>query len=202
MSKTQNLSNSNRDSGIFLISAAIIIVITFLLFTPKISSTLFPFKRQAVYKDFIRSVEKDKKIDPQQFWEFREFYSPGYFTFSRDGLSDEELQNAQKEIGVDLQPGAITLPFAVFHSPKLVSLDALSTKTSINQIVNTVNPKDVILKNDKSLMYSTSGKTIKIVSIQPESEMKKTVGFFEYNGADKKITENKYWLNTTSLSLD
>lgn len=202
MVKTQSLNNTERNTIVFFVAAAIIILTAFLLFTPKIAAKLFPFKRQAVYNNFLKTVQTDKKVNPQTFWEFREFYSPGYFTLSKAGLPMSETQKAERLIGIPLKPGAIELPFAFFQSEKTVSLDALSNKAMLSQVAANPNPGNIIFSNNSSLIYQEGGKTIKIIFIKPESEMKKAVGFFEYNDVDKKITQGKYWLNITTITLD
>lgn len=76
----------NIKNASFYIISTLLIITCFLILQPKISSKLWAQKRKILWKKFINKVEKDKKIDPQSFWKFREFYCPGAFFFKRKGF--------------------------------------------------------------------------------------------------------------------
>src|SRR5581483_2899830 len=86
MKRIQNLNRAFENPKNFLIVTTIIIGVAFLFLTPKLTSRLFPQKRDMILKQFVQNVEKTHQVDPQKFWEFREFFSPGYYTFNRLGL--------------------------------------------------------------------------------------------------------------------
>ena len=94
-------------------------------------------------------------------------------------------------------------PFAVFTSPRLSSVDALTEADTLDEALtgNTHAGTSTLFNDNRSIIYS-EGNTVIIIFLMPGDEMKRTVGFFEYDGKDKKLTEGKKWLNITSLRLD
>ena len=83
MNKIQKALNSTLGFSILLL---VFIVVLFIVLSPKVSSLLLPFKSEAILNDFINKTKIAGAINPQEYWQFREFYSPGYFTFAKQGL--------------------------------------------------------------------------------------------------------------------
>ena len=164
---------------------------------------LFPFKRQAIWNNFIEKVTSERKIDARSYWEFREFYSPGYFRLTGDTINEKEAYTALQSISGSINKKGITYPFAVFTSPRLKSVDALSSADSLSEVLTNRAPPDaeILFEGTNSLVYKKN-KTVTILFLMPENEMRRTVGFFEYDGKDKELTGGKKWLNVTSLQLD
>lgn len=50
---------------------------------PTLSAAFFPFKRDLSLSAYISKIQKEKKIDPQEFWRWRESYYPGSITFTK-----------------------------------------------------------------------------------------------------------------------
>lgn len=160
----------------------ILIIVLFLLLSPKISSEVFSFKRHTVLNEFINSTKANGRIDPQAYWKFREFYSPGSFIFSKN---------------------TIDKPFLTFSSSLLESTDILTEYSSLNEATKTsVLKENIIFKGENSLIYKQDKNIIKIVFLLSNDEMRKANGFFDYNDKDKKITENKKWLNITTVKTN
>ncbi|MBU2632446.1 hypothetical protein KKG52_01905 [Patescibacteria group bacterium] len=204
MNKIQKfLEFTKRDFGFFLI-LLIIIIISFFILSPKISTQLFSLKRQIMLNKFI-SNSRVNGINPQEYWKFREFYSPGYFTFSRNEINVNLLNITQKKVGIEYDIDKINLSFLVFSSPLVNSIDSLTEQTDLNSIINLEelsNAKDIILKNKNSIIYKENSKTIKVIFLLKNEEMKKANGFFEYTDSDIKITDGKNWFNATSIKTD
>lgn len=179
MAKTQSILGLIKNDFSFFILILITIISLFLVLSPKTGSQLLPFRRQTTLNEFISSTKHNGFINPQEYWKFREFYSPGYFTFSGDAL--ESL---------------------VFSSPLVNSLDVLTDQTNLNAIFQKQLPKKSIIFMDKnSLIYQETPTIIKIVFLLSNNDLKKTNGFFDYNDKDKKPTENKNWYNTTTVRI-
>lgn len=202
MAKTQKLGKEKDTSLLFFAFAAVIILVSYLLLSPRVSSMLFPFRRTIVWNNFLSEAKSSNSIDPQKYWEFREFYSPGYFDLKTTGLDKDTVQETIKELGVPINQRAITLPFAKFTSSRITSLDSLTTETSLHAVLQKDIPQSqVLMRNATSIIY-TDGLTTKIIFVIPESEMKKAVGFFDYEGKDKDLTNGKHWVNITSVKRD
>lgn len=203
MNKIQKFLKYVKSDLGFFIFLLVFITILFTILSPKISSLVFPTKRQILFNNFVKTVRNTNQMNGQTYWEFREFYSPGYFTFSETGIEKNLLKETKKKINVRLNEEKIDLNFLVFSSPHVSSLDMLTKQTDLSLII----PKQQLLKeniifiNKNSLIYKESPKNIKIIFLLSNSEMRKANGFFDYLDKDKKITEGENWLNITSVNL-
>lgn len=182
----------------------VVILISFVIFTPKVSSSLFPQKREVILQNFITETRKEGKINPQAYWEFREFYSPGFFKFSRAGLNKTTLSTLFKNWNISLQPTSTLFPFLLFTSPHLISVDNLTTNKTLAEIVDIKNipTVQILFQNKDSLIFQSNDNIINIIFILSGNDMKMANGFFEYNDKDKKLTEGKNWFNVTQITKD
>lgn len=208
MSETQKkitgFTHNIKNPYIFPLLLLIIIFLSFIFFTPKVASSLFPQKRQMILQNFIKDTITEGKINPQAYWEFREFYSPGSFEFSRRGLSPTILTTVIKTWNIPLRQPTDIFPFLLFTSPHLQSVDSLTTMAEMEETVdsNKLATTQILFKNENAIIYQTDKETVKIIFLLSGDEMKKANGFFEYNEKDKKLTQGKYWLNTTLIKMD
>jgi hypothetical protein len=202
VSKKQKLQKIIKSKVVFLIALLFIIVGLFVVLSPKISSLLFPFKRQAVLNDFINKTKIAGAINPRDYWKFREFYSPGYFTFSKNGIAKSLSKNAKKEIGINYDEKTVNLPFLFFSSRWLNSLDMLTQQADLNKIVNLVKiPKnDIIFTGKNCFIYKINAKTIEMIFLLSNNDMQKVSGISDYQ--DSKSIGRKNWFNVTSLKID
>ena len=182
----------------------ITILVLFALLSPKISSILFPFKRQGILNDFIRITKNNGRIDAQAYWKFREFYSPGYFTFSRSGLNDSVTKNAEKKIGISYDQKMTSLNLLFYSSSRLYSLDMLTKQSSLEKIFDpkSIKKENILFKGRDGLIYRDGPEIIKIVFLINNHEMKKANGFFDYQEKDRNLVEGKNWLNITYIKIN
>ena len=199
MSKKQSVLEKINNPYYFLTASLAIIVLTFAFFTPKVSSSLFPFKRDMVFNNFLNSTKNENTIDPQKFWEFREFYSPGYFYFNDQGINNSLIADSKSQLGIN--PSEISLYFSRFSSNHSLSLDGLTSAKSLNQVfdISQADMKKLLFQNSNSLIFKDSNNQTYVVFILPESEMQKANGFFDYQGKDKNLLKNKNWFSITKL---
>jgi hypothetical protein len=204
MNKTQKFLTYLKSDLPFFTILFFIIISLFVYLSPKTSSQLFLFKRQAVLNQFIDNTKINNKINPQEYWKLREFYSPGYFIFSRNGIEKTKLLQTKEKVGIKLNAKNIDLVFLVFSSPRADSLDMLTKQTNLNSIITgqQLSKENIIFMNKNSLIYEENPKTMKIVFLLSNTEMKKANGFFKYTENDKKITEGENWFNITSLKIN
>jgi len=201
MSKIQKFLRLLGGEFSFFILILITIAGLFIFLSPKISSQIFPFKRQAILNEFIAITKQKGFIDPQEYWKFREFYSPGYFTFSKDGIEKTLISEAREKIGIKYNEENIDLTFSTFSSPLTESLDMLTTQTDLSMIFNQnkLSKENIIFMNKNSLIYEETPKIIKIVFLLSNSDIKKANGFFYYTDQDKKLVGNKNWFDITII---
>jgi hypothetical protein len=204
VSKIQKIIKSIGTPFWFSILLVVFIVTLFFILSPKVSSLLFPIKRQTVLNEFISKTKATGVINPQDYWQFREFYSPGYFTFSRTGIPESLVVTASTKIEVTYNQKAIDLTDLYFSSQKLNSLDMLTKQSSLSNIVDQKQFQNdkLIFMNSNSAIYQEGSKTIKIVFLLTNADMQKANGFFDYTDKDKQITEGENWLNITSLNAN
>ncbi len=195
MNKKQSIFQKLENPIVFLTFLMIIITICFVIFTPRVSSLIFSEKRELNLNSFISSAQNDQKIDPQEFWKFREFYSPGYFELRDQGLEKSEIQSAQSEIG--LLPNNVIYA-SLFRSKHSLSLDGVTEAKSLDEVIDINSIGEIKFQNSNSAIIKRGNDWI-IIFLMPVSEMKKANGFFEYEGKDKEFLKNKNWFNLTKI---
>lgn len=155
-----------------------------------------------ILNEFINKTKTEGSINPQAYWQFREFYSPGYFTFSKTGITKSLTESAKNKIGIKYNNAKIDLTDLFFSSQRLNSLDMLTKQSSLSAVFDQKQFKigNIIFMNKNSLIYQEDARTIKIVFLLTNKDMQKANGFFDYTDIDKKITEGENWFNITSLT--
>lgn len=174
----------------------IVITVCFVIFTPRVSALLFSPKREMTFNSFLDKTKQEQSINPQEFWKFREFYSPGYFELMDQGLEDSDTQSALSEMGVE--PNNIIYT-SVFRSKHTISLDGLTEAESLKEIIDLNSLQNIVFQNENSIIFMNDKDERIIIFILPISEMKKANGFLEYEGKDKELIKNKNWFNITKL---
>lgn len=175
----------------------LIIVITWVTLTPALSNTLFPPIRQQKLSNFITTLKQTQKLDPQTYWQFREFYTPGTSTFSNTyQISPEQIPNDVSQVLNPLKDQASISPFLVFNSSRIHSLDALTAK-SLDLLTYTNSSTQYLVKTPH-LLLSEDEQNYYLVSLLPTTEMKKANGFFQ-DDTNSPYFDNKYWLDVAVI---
>lgn len=195
--KIENILHTRPILVILLLS--VIIIVSFLLFVPKVSSRLFPIKQQILWERF-RNETLTKGFNPQTYWEFREFYSPGYFIYNKTA-SINEITQSLKTYQINSPASFLTL--LTFHSPRLSSIDTLTTHSKLDDILENspLMQAVTIYRTENARIFLETKKVIVITFILPVSEMQKANGFFDYRDEDKELVKNKFWFNVTRITL-
>lgn len=182
---------------IIYISIIFSLIASSIIFVPAISTLTLPFTREKLLKEFLTKIRKTDHLNTQTYWELREFYSPGSGIFSKTGISSNLVANTLAVIDIPISLSTTDNAFFIYTSPKLVSIDFLVGKHDLLQIINDeLNSKKILYHNSYTVLYQENN-FYKLIFLKSQKDMKKTVGFFDFNGLDKGITENKYWLNLT-----
>lgn len=180
-----------------------LITILFIFLQPKLSVVLFPQKRQVILNNFLENTQSNKKIDARIFWQFREFYYPGYFTFERLGIKKSMYSITEKKLRIKLSENSLPYVFLIYTSNKFNSLEALVTKDILSDVVVDLSTgkKNIIFQNNSELVYKTGGR-MRIIFVKPQNEMVKSNGYFDYkNPRDMAILQTKYWLSVSEILL-
>lgn len=188
----------------YALIVGIVILGLFVFTQPKLSAYLFPFKRQAMWKEFRQTVVDAKAIEGQTFWKFREFYYPGSFTFEPNGFGKELTAQKAKELSITLLPQATASAFLIYESGKFNSMEALVNPGDLAATVKDDGFKDYEEgSGDSSYSMLRSGNKVRIMFVKPVSEMVKANGYFDMkNKQDAARIEGKYWLSVSEITLD
>ena len=202
VSKKQKLQSVINNEAALLVIFILIIVGLFAFLSPKISSLLFPFKRQAILNDFISKTKMAGRIDAKDYWKFREFYSPGSFTFAKDGIAKSLSENATRQIGINYNSKLIDSTFLFFSSDRLDSLDMLTKQEDLNKIIDLeqIPKKNIIFRNKNCLIYKVNTNTVRIAFLLNMNDMQKVNGISDY--LDSQSSKGEDWFNVTSLKTN
>ena len=182
-------SIKKNSHSLILLTILVLLLVAGILLIPKVSARLLPYNRSNEITTFVQQVRQTKQVNPQAFWELREFYSPGYFRVEKNGI---EISHDQLSFVKRSTP----LPFSFFTAPLTKSYDFLVPQSSLSAYIS--HPYTKILVQTPTLLISQGTDNTLIAFILPTSELLKANGFFKFS-EDKKLLEGKYWLDVTLL---
>lgn len=194
-----------KQNILFLLGLSITLIVIYLFFHPKLGSYLNPYKRKAMWNNFISQTIEDKKINSRSFWKFREFYYPGNIIFKNKGLLRKEIDKKLiKSFSISLQKDKYFYPFMIFQSDKIISIEALVKVKKINEILinSTLVNNKIIFQDSSTLIYDSINNNTIVIFIKPVKDMVKTNGYFDYKKNDKELLKDKYWLVISKINLD
>jgi hypothetical protein len=172
----------------FIIASVLILSITYLR-NPS-------FARQKMFFEFENSL-KANQFDPENYWQFRERFSPGSFT------RNEENVDFFANFRITSVEDGLT-PLFYYQSKNLRSLDALVPASS-EDILKSFKKEfrgEVIVENDSYILIKENKKEYVFAFVKPTEEMQKVNGMFDYLPSERELLKEKYWYNTTYLNLD
>jgi hypothetical protein len=128
---------------------------------------MFPFIRHTRLSSFIENTKKNNAISVQEFWQLREFYSPGIIQFNR--------------------------PELIFTSQLISSTEKLvPDSTRLYDLIPTTNHGKVLYKSQNELISRMDG-LIYVYFTKSISEMETANGFYDYKDKDMELVSNKNW---------
>lgn len=163
-----------------MVLAGTIFVFGVLFFMGKTSLILNPLSRKIYLETYIAKLRTSKSIEAADFWEFRDFYSPGSSSFSADAVVRNE-------------------PFLTFDTPVIQSRDYLVARGSLPPNMSAVPlGAEVVIQTDKELVYRSDNKLV-MRFIKSIDEMKKVNGFFSHFRIDIEKYNDRQWYNETTV---
>lgn len=164
------------------IIVGILIMIGVVVSLGKIHYAINPFARTQLLNRFIQTVEQDKAIDPEQFWEFRDFYAATTSTFNPNNIR-------------------IKKPFLSMVTSYMNSNDYLLPPDADTALdASPYTGKGVKIHNSDTLVF-IEGRRMYIRFKKPLDEMQKANGFFRYFGVDLEKYKDYVWYNDTVIHL-
>lgn len=142
-------------------------------------------------------------IDVKEFWKFREFYSPGSFTFNRNGLKENDRSVSISNINL-LRSNNEYLIFLKYESGKVESTDILTTVKSLDSYLKNsqIKKMKVISQGRNYVLLKQDTKNDILIFLVDEAEMESANGFFDFREKDKELVKGKYWLDISLIRLD
>jgi hypothetical protein len=192
-------------NNLFPLTLFLLIIIAFIILQPTSVSSLNLNNRQTSWNTFVSQVE-GKRMDTKRFWQTREFYSPGYFVYKKEGIAPGKQDQLLKEIGLSSSGLGSQIIVLDYNAPSFRSYESLipdESVASLQKSINDVATKDnVLAKGENFVIIKTSPDKAMLMFIATLDEMKKTNGFFKYEEDDKELLKGKSWFNISEVSTN
>lgn len=157
-----------------------------------------------LWNNFYTNLNFTKEIDTKKFWQFREFYSSGYFVFDRNGLSKKEVSNFLQPMNIPQAVINNDFSFLTYNSMKILSIDILTKSSSIDDFLEVHNYaiSNIISRGNNYLLLKQEPKKVLLFFLVSTPEMEKANGFFDYGEKDGDLVKDKHWLDISLITLD
>lgn len=154
-------------------------------------------KRQQMLNGFISTIVKESDLDVSEFWKFREFYSPGYFTHN-----ETNVNYVQPFVIVNnLKTSGIISELLTYNSKLLKSHDSLLDEdVDLTEIVATFEDADVLINSNKLCLFEMDNR-YHLYFIKPIDQMMEVNGLFDYRSGERELLKNKVWFNYTVIEI-
>ena len=181
-----------------------LVLILFVILQPKLSVYLFYPKRTTMLNGFNKDIKTTQKIDAKKFWQFREFYYPGYIKIDKSGFKYPKYLQQLKTLGVKMVDNTAPRVFLIYNSDKLSSVEAIVEKDQLKDLViDLKSSSESTLIDNKTEYVAKFHDKIYVYFVKPVPEMLTANGYYDYkNPHDRVIIEGKYWLNISAININ
>lgn len=173
----------------------LLIFATYLIFQPRIPNFLFKPARLNYFDKLIVNTTNKNHLDPQLYWETREFYYPGVFYVFEDGLTQDHIKSFSSQNQITIRD-TNSFPILVYNSAKWSSYEALVTTDKIEELVE-IKGSNLVYEDKQSKIYKDDNKTY-IYFTKPYDELKVTNGFIYTK--DKILKNYNYWFGVSVVT--
>lgn len=186
----------------FYILICLLIVGGFIFLPPKIVPRLIKKQADTTLSAFIENSKRNHKIDPVEFWKFREFYSPGTYDFRKKGFEGKEPSYIVDNFKVASTEGSF-FPFLYYRSEKTESVEALvDDPTLVASISASMKNENCDLHEKREIICKQNG-IFSIYFVKTIDEMKKANAFYDYRDTNTdKLIKGKYWFAAVFVKSD
>jgi len=183
------------------LSIILLIVFCFFILQPTVQTLMLPKFRTYLVNRLLINIITNKHIDPQMFWRTREFASQGSFHYEHDGFAPHETGKLTKEFGINSQQNPYL--FLKYTSDDWPSVEGLTQAQTLDGIFSTAKKQNklIVLHNQHELVYYENPRQLRIVFVKSIEDMKKANGFLDYNGYDKELVKDRFWLCASIIKL-
>lgn len=190
---------NNTQVLLILLLLAVVGLFTFL--SPHLSGVLYPFIRSSRWDTFVSDAVSHKHINPQKYWELREFYDGGSFVFNIDGLHDNSATSFLKNESVEVKSVYVDRILLYRTSPRTKSIDAIVTASKAAELFEITSDGKKLLQEKNEYIIGRQDNNFVVTFLKPIAEMKKANGFVNYIDY-KEYLADKYWFSELILHLD
>ncbi len=173
----------------------ILVLLGAVIFHPTLNQ-IHRFQRKQQLASLLTDIQKPN-FQMREFWQFREFYSAGNLTFNPDTVS---LAGA-----LQFKPiSTASATLITFHSPLLFSNDSIVANSEVPNfmadLVAKSQPKSILFQLADRVAFVSTDEKLHLLFLRPSSEMKQTLGLFDYGNYENKVLQNRKWLDETTIS--
>lgn len=179
----------------FAVFVGAVLLLTTLFLQPSAAAHGNRSQHQTYLTEYLESVTTKQTIDPQEFWQFRQTYSPGHFTINEQAITHGQTYT------LTALTGDIT-PLLSYHSSSITSTDSLVKNTVDNQTLleSEAFAEVLVASNSLSVSRDSAARKIRLAFTATPSEMRKANGFFDYTATEQELLEKVLWYNVTVIT--
>ena len=190
---------SESSIGVVYILTVVLCVAAYVLLQPRLSARLFPSIQAQRVEHFISDITAQQTIDPYKFWEFRDLYSRGTFSYNPDIIMPFSILQLYRSF---ITPTKIL----AFTSPNINSSEVLVHLTSTEKTNITLPAADekteILLSTKTAAAYIDHTKgTLELTFIEPLSEVKQYNGLLNYDD-EHKYLNNTHMITSASITIE
>lgn len=180
----------------FIIILSIFLIFILVIRHPDFYAKFFPQSRQIMFNQFQEQLINGN-FDAEDYWKFRERYSPGSFSRSTDNTSffgTFRITSIKEDL----------TPLLYYESDYLSSVDALVSKSpeEIIKDKKTELQGQIIYEDNSKILIKENSSDYVFAFVMPTDEMKKVNGMFDYIPSEDVLLKDKNWYNVTYLSTN
>jgi len=187
----------NFSSKLFYIFFVLMIILLSLFRQPDIKAWSSSFYRVKLLDNFTQALLDRKTLDAEEYWHFREVFSPGSFTYNQDAV---EFRGTFRIASVKN-----LTPLFFYNSKNINSIDGVVHKDEVDNLLKDFKEEykfgEFLVDEQDLLLIKMTDKNYELLFIEPTSKMQKVNGLFDYKTQEREVIKDFYWYNKTSIKL-
>lgn len=191
---------------VFFLSLGVVLLALFFLHPHFRSLVLGPAMRDAQLDRFVHNTKTNQELSLRSFWQFREEYSPGSFTFDPGvvHLGTQVIRNLP-ETGQPLHTftsrHSVSRDFVVQRDDsRPLSEQAEEFLASQTNIQADQEQTEVLYQDETSRIFRTANGNTILFFFRPIEDLMGVDGLFDYTRPERELLQNTFWVNITELS--
>lgn len=152
---------------------------------------------------FVQQVRAEQDIEEKSFWEFRERYAPGSFTFS-SGVAFlgtqviQELPAENKPLHTFTSPNMVSQDFVLPRNSSLEPVDQAKAFLT-TQVSMPSTEEQILFTNESNLIFRTENDQTIIFFFRPIEELYAVDGLFDFTEDERELLKETFWVSLTTV---